>query len=74
MFAAPSMTETVLLIEFVTYIVFVTGFTATPDGNLPTDTVVVTVFVEPSITDTAEDGNLAAYTIFVTGFTASPEG
>ena len=51
-FVAVSITETVLLSEFVTYTVFPFGLTAAPTEWSPTITVAVTVLVEVLITET----------------------
>jgi hypothetical protein len=48
----PSMTLTLLVSEFSTYILFVLGFTPTPRSFVPTTTVVLRVSVAPSITET----------------------
>ena len=47
------ITETVLSVGLSTYTVLVEGLTATPEGELPTAIVEVTVLVDPSITDMA---------------------
>ena len=46
------MTETELPLKFVTYTRVPAGCTATPKGQLPTDTVAVTALVAVSMTDT----------------------
>ena len=67
-FVAPSITVTLLLLGLVTYILFVTGFTATELGPDPTGTVAVTVcaFVAvPHVMDRITSARLAIRCILI---------
>jgi hypothetical protein len=50
-FMSVSITDTVLLYKFVTYVLFPSGVTATSSGDSPTDTLAITLFVDVSITE-----------------------
>lgn len=52
LFVAVSITETIPSQEFVTYAFFPLGVTATPSGQGPTFTLLITVPVATSITET----------------------
>src|SRR5438445_1383846 len=71
---APSMTVTLWPKLFVTYILFVVGFTARALQLLPVRTVATTVLAAPSITVTEFSPELATYTRLVSGLTAMASG
>ena len=68
------MTVTLWPKLFVTYILFVVGFTARALQLLPVRTVAAIVAVAPSITVTEFSPELATYTRLVSGLTAMPSG
>src|ERR1035437_36082 len=68
------ITETVLLIMLVTYILVPSGLTAIPKGSDSTSNVDVTLFLVVSIMETLLLPAFVTYTSFPPGFIATPQG
>ena len=74
LFVFPSIIEIPLEPELAAYTLSVTGFTATPSGELPTVMFPTTLFVLPSITETVPLTLFATYIRSVFGLAAIPRG
>ena len=74
MFVTVSITDTLLLAEFTTYIFVPSGLTAIPLGFIPASIVSVTLFVAVSITEILLLPMFATYTFVPSGATATPKG
>jgi hypothetical protein len=68
------ITETVLLPEFVTYMLPPVDAKASPEGALPTDIVLMTVLFVVVITETVLSAVLATYMLPLDDAKATPEG
>src|SRR5665647_97585 len=74
LFVPVSITDTLLLLAFVTYTFVPLELTAIPSGPSPTFTVAVTFFVVVLITETLSLPEFATYTLLPSGLTTTPEG
>src|SRR5205085_1389452 len=72
LFVLPSTIETLFESLFATYAIFVFGFTAIEEGELPTGRVFIILFVLPSMIVILLEILFIVYTLFIVESTATP--